>query len=283
MSFSSILSIPAFTTIQEILTDSSAADKFLFEKGALYPQPVCSTCSGPTKRKGDLWVCLKKRCAKAVSIYRGSFFGNARLNCAQILHIAYLWLCKVPSSSATIMTGHNKNTISNYFGFLNQLAGDNIREEDTVIGGQDIIVEVDECKIAKRKYNRGHRVDGAWIVGSVERTAERRVFVVRVQDRSAETLRDVISRYVKQGSSIHTDLWKGYSGLAELGIEHGTVNHSKHFKDPETGIHTNTIEGTWAGLKRAIPVRNRSKDSVDEHLQCFIWRRQNERDLWVDS
>ena len=28
-----------------------------------------------------------------------------------------------------------------------------------------------------------------------------------------------------------------------LGYSHSTVNHSRHFKDPVTGIHSNTIEG----------------------------------------
>jgi hypothetical protein len=61
---------------------------------------------------------------------------------------------------------------------------------------------------------------------------------------------------------------------------HLTVNHSENFRDPATGAHTNTIEGTWAGLKRAIKPRNRSKDNPEEHLMEFIWRRKHENNLW---
>ena len=39
---------------------------------------------------------------------------------------------------------------------------------------------------------------------------------------------------------------------SELGLEYWQVNHSHTFVDPLTGAHTNTIEGTWHGLKLAI-------------------------------
>src|SRR5437762_526572 len=84
--------------------------------------------------------------------------------------------------------------------------------------------------------DRGHRVEDVWVVGGVERTAERRVFLVAVENRGAETMRDVISRHVKGGSIIYTDMWRGYNGIDEGdGYEHHTVNHSIHFRERETG------------------------------------------------
>ncbi|KAF2352575.1 hypothetical protein FHG87_016671, partial [Trinorchestia longiramus] len=32
------------------------------------------------------------------------------------------------------------------------------------IGGEGIIVEADESKFGKRRYNRGHRIEGIWIL-----------------------------------------------------------------------------------------------------------------------
>ncbi len=43
-----------------------------------------------------------------------------------------------------------------------------------MLGGEDIIVEVDESKFGKRKYNKGKYVEGAWVVGLVERTIARK-------------------------------------------------------------------------------------------------------------
>lgn len=64
-----------------------------------------------------------------------------------------------------------------------------------------------------------------------------------VKRRSAPVLERVIRRFVKPGTIIHTDCWRGYSGLENFGenYTHKTVNHSEGFNID--GIHTNTIEG----------------------------------------
>jgi transposase-like protein len=199
---------------------------------------------------------------------------HSNLKCNQVLLIAYLWLSNVKVNSLITITGHSSKTITAYIKHFNQVVGKDVDEEECCVGSDQVIVEIDECKIARRKYHRGHRVDGAWVVGGVERTEQRRVFIEVVEDRCADTLRDIIARRVRPGSIVHTDLWRGYFNIEDLGVMHETVDHSLHSKDPIAGIHTNTIEGTWSGLKHRIPVRNRNKGSIDEHLLTFIWRMQ---------
>jgi len=36
-------------------------------------------------------------------------------------------------------------------------------------------------------------------------------------------------------------------------MQHKTVDHSKNFKDPITGAHTNNIESLWSKIKPKIP------------------------------
>ncbi|KAG1497181.1 hypothetical protein G6F52_012873 [Rhizopus delemar] len=61
-----------------------------------------------------------------------------------------------------------------------QILQEDLQQNDCKIGGYDvdgnsIVVEIDESKCGKRKYHRGHRVEGVWMVGSVEKTPERNV------------------------------------------------------------------------------------------------------------
>lgn len=143
-----------------------------------------------------------------------------------------------------------------------------------------MVATVGESKFGKRKYNRGHCVDGVWILGGVERTAEWRMFGTVVETRDADTLLEVISQHVATGTIVHTDLWRGYSRLADrLDVTHHTVNHSREFVSAVDGTHTNTIEGTWNSIKTKIAPRNRTRQSMEGNLMEFIWRRIHDDDL----
>lgn len=102
-----------------------------------------------------------------------------------------------------------------------------------------------------------------------------------VSNRSTSTIVEVLSRHVIEGSTILTDCWKGYASLDKIfNIVHETVNHKKWFKDPHTGTHTNTVEGTNYALKRHVPPRNRTEDDLPGFLHEFVWRRKNRHRLW---
>lgn len=276
-------SIPSLDSLTELFSDEIKCIQFLFDRKIFYQTRICPTCSDGMALhiQRQSFRCRKSTCNTEISIRKNSFFDTSKLPCSKILRIGWFWLNKVPVTSISSMTGHSRGTIVAFASFYRQLVEGSLNTEHCMVGGDGIIVEIDESKFGKRKYHRGHRVEGSWIIGGVERTAQKKVFLERVEDRSAETLLSVINHFVLPGSIIYTDMWKAYDSIPEfLNMEHHTVNHSRYFKDPSSGVHTNTIEGVWNGIKSGIKPRSRNRKEIDGHLMEFIWRKTNAERLW---
>ncbi|KAG1399835.1 hypothetical protein G6F59_013267 [Rhizopus arrhizus] len=90
----------------------------------------------------------------------------------------------------------------------------------------------------------------------------------------------IIRNYVADGSIVHTDCWRAYENMVNLGMNlvHRTVNHSVTFRDGD--VHTNTIEGTWNGIKINVTPALRTKKMVHWLLIEFIWRRKHHNDIF---
>ena len=48
------------------------------------------------------------------------------------------------------------------------------------------IVEIDESKFGKRKYHRGHHVKSILVLGIAERTEQRKIILLTVDNRAKE-------------------------------------------------------------------------------------------------
>jgi hypothetical protein len=66
------------------------------------------------------------------------------------------------------------------------------------IGGNGIMVEIEESRFGKRKYNRDHCVKGVWILGLIEKTGQKRIRLVTLKDRSKTILLVLIKKPVEQ-------------------------------------------------------------------------------------
>lgn len=137
------------------------------------------------------------------------------------------------------------------------------------IGGNKKIIEIDESKFGKRKYNRRHKVEGVWVVGAVERDS-RKIILKHVAKRDGSTLLNFCKMFIEKDSHIYSDCWRGYFSLSDYFDSHKTVNHFKTFVNRENNVHTNTIEGNWSGIKRTIPFRCRSNSLSDIYLLRFM-------------
>ena len=217
------------------------------------------------------WRCSNRQCNSKVSIRRGTWFESSHLSMSQVLELTYFWVyeCteKLVMRECDIATW---STVVDLFSFCREVCGE-ILEKDS--GGPGEVVEVDESKFGKRKYNRGRSVDGVWVFGGIDRRT-RECFLIPVKDRTADTLIPLIKQYIRPGTTIMTDCWKSYSTLQEEGYIHGTVNHSYEYVNSVTGDNTQMIESTWRVVKQSLPKFGTTKEQYDSYFEEFMFRRK---------
>lgn len=284
--------IPIYEDLYDIFKQEKAAFQYLCNNGVIALQTHCPKCGGlmgievrKDKNKEESRSirirCNRKTCRYVLDYKKDTIFENSKLGLSHTLMLSYLWLSKVHSVSIKKMTGLSSATVASFLKNIREVVQKDFLTSKRKIGGPGIVVEIDESKFGKRKYNKGHHVEGVWVIGGVERTSERRMFAVPVARRDADTICSVVSEYVEKGSIIYTDCWKGYDqALLSLNLSHYTVNHSKSYVDPLSGVHTNTIEGSWNGIKINIPRRYWSMKNIWVGITEFIWRRNNKNNLW---
>jgi ISXO2-like transposase domain len=237
---------------------------------------VCGSELRNSKRSDVAGICKFKGCKKVKFYWHDTIFKHNKIKIEKILEILELWMQKASVNIIEYVTGVSRISV---WKLLQNISKVLIEKYDALcnkIGGKDIIVELDESKFGKRKYNRGHSVDGIWILGMVERTEKRRIVLIPVTNRSAQTLSANIIRNVDSQSTIYSDCWKGYKNIIADFADHLQVNHTQHFKDPSTGVHTNTIEGNWAGIKLHVPNRCKTLTKIRLYLARFMLLRNEE-------
>ena len=127
-------------------------------------------------------------------------------------------------------------------------------------------IQVDEVQFGARKYQKGKRTNKGGVVwyltiaaidGSGPKKRTTKVYSQLVQDRSAATLVPLIKRKCSATTTVFSDCWRSYRSVAEFVGAHLTVNHSREFKNPKTGAHTNNVESSHSQIKRNLRKRFR--------------------------
>lgn len=114
-------------------------------------------------------------------------------------------------------------------------------------------IEVDESYFGARRV-RGKRGRGAGskqiVFGIYKRNGK--VYTEIVPNAARRTLQNIIRGRVSLDSVIHSDGWRGYNGLVDVGYsKHYRVNHSADVFAVDA-IHINGIESFWSFAKRRL-------------------------------
>lgn len=130
-------------------------------------------------------------------------------------------------------------------------------------------LEADESYFGHRRVRgkRGRGAGGKTIVfGLLKR--DDCVYTEIVPNASKVTLQAIIRGKVDPNSIIHTDGWRGYDGLVDIGLEkHFRVNHGNN-EFVRGSNHVNGIESFWSYAKhRLAQFHGIRKDKFSLHLK----------------
>lgn len=202
---------------------------------------------------------------------------RARISNRKFRQILKYFSMDIEATKIASLTGLNRNTINKYLLLIRKRIARECELESPFSGE----VEVDESFFGARraKGKRGRGASGKTIVfGLFKRKGK--VYTKIIPNCSRATLQAVIRGKVDLASTIHSDGWKGYNGLVDLGYKkHYRVQHGNdEFANKKS--HINGIENFWGIAKmRLAKFRGLSKTTFYLHLkECefrFNHRGQN--------
>jgi len=155
------------------------------------------------------------------------------------------------------------------------------------------IVEVDETylggQMKNRKLKERLKINGIYGntrgFGTIKQPVfgilcrEGRVYAEIVRDVEAKDLQPLIEKQVRKGSTVCSDTWRGYTGIAAKGYVHRLVNHSQKEYSDKKGNHINGLEGFWGYLKRKLAAKGGiRRKRLPLYLGEYVWR-YNQRNL----
>ena len=265
-----------FEIVRITATETTSRD-FLRSVDIIHASVTCSSCHNPmvltpcaASKSQDLEIWRCRPCRTTVNIWSDSVLENANLPFQFFVLLLYSFASKnLTNVDIAEDLGLSEKCVGNWRAVLNEKIEKFILQNSRAIGGPGHIVEIDEAKFGKRKWDVGYWRDRRWVLGGVDRTTGM-CFLLPCENnsRSAATLLPLIQRWVLPGSIVYTDEWSGYNSLQASGFSHDTVNHSIQFVNPTTGVHTNTVEGMWHHVKR----QSRDGCQLDDVLMNYMFR-----------
>ena len=149
-----------------------------------------------------------------------------------------------------------------------------VEVDETYVGGQ---WKNKRKSIQEHGTKRGRGTKKQPVFGILCRNGQ--VWAEVVDNVEAETLQPLISRKVSTGSTVCSDTWKAYTGIAARGYVHRLVNHGEKQYSDGKGNQINGLEGFWGFLKRKLASKGGiTTQKLPLYLAEYVWRYNHRND-----
>jgi transposase len=249
-------------------------------RNSLYPDGIyCEKCEATTKhhrvKSRPSYSC--DHCGHHVHPTAGTIFHKSPTPLTVWFYAIYLMAqtrCGISAKQIQRETGVTYKTAWRMFKQIRSMLDE---QESGQLGGKGG-VEMDETYYGgRRKGNAGRPMVGdrkgkTTVVGVVERKGRVRAMIAA--DVKADTLIGIVREHILPKSTVFTDEFASYDGLAVRGYHHRRINHSEKVYVTGDNIHTNTIEGFWSLIKRGISgvYHNVGRHYLQSYLNEYSFR-----------
>jgi len=201
---------------------------------------------------------------------KNKYANRSKISERKIRQIVKMFSLDLDASQITKISKLNRNTTNRYLTEIRKRITEYCERKSPFYGE----VEIDESYFGARriKGKRGRGAFGKTIVfGIFKRNGK--VFTEIIPDCRRATLQAAIRGRVDLESIIHSDGWRGYNGLVDLGYKkHFRVNHGQN-EFVHGKSHINGIESFWGYSKtRLSKFRGLSKLTFHLHLKDCEFR-----------
>jgi transposase-like protein len=205
-------------------------------------------------------------------------FRESKISAYKVKKIIECFALDLTATQTALLLNHNRKTINRWYRLFREVIyQDRIVQKRRFVG----VVECDESYFgasrirgSQGKRKRGRGTHKQPVFGLFERGGK--IYTEVVSDCSADSLRPIIQGKVSIHSVVHTDGWRGYDGLVDVGFE----QHLRINKDKDGFVkgccHINGIESFWSFVKRRLAKFNGVRKNFVLHLKECEWRWQQD-------
>ena len=182
-------------------------------------------------------------------IQKNRYFRRSKLSEAKLRQILRYFAMDLTATDCAELSGVSVRSINTIYLRVRERMAEQC-EKVSPLSGE---LEADESYFGPRRV-RGLRGRGAGrktvVFGLLKRGDS--VYTEIVPDATKRTLQAIIRGKADIASIIHTDRWRGYDGLVDVGFDkHLRVNHGNN-EFARGSIHVNGIESFWSYAKRRM-------------------------------